>query len=393
MFTEHLTDKNNKEETTNFSNKLEKNIQQKLYGLDHLRALSIIFVFLFHYFILSGGKPEWLPNFAKFGWTGVDLFFVLSGFLISSLLFVQINQGENISFKQFFLKRFFRIVPAFLFTVGLYFCFPFFREKESLPPLWKFLTFTQNLGLNLKDFGTFSHGWSLCVEEHFYLLLPIILILLQSTKLIKKSYWLLITLFLFGFAIRIYSYNQLYVPNIEDGNSWLYWYKYIYYPTYNRLDGLLMGVSIAGIYQFLPTLWNKISKYGNLFILLSLCVLSGAYFVCENQMTYNASIFGFPLIAIGYGFMVIGAVSPTSFLYKWNSKVTTFIAALSYALYLTHKGVIHITHKLLAGFNIDYNLMLLICIITCISFAYIVHLIIEKPFMKLRIKITTRNKT
>lgn len=366
---------------------MEKNIQNKLYGLDHLRALAILFVFLFHYFILSGGQPEWLPDFAKFGWTGVDLFFVLSGFLISSQLFGQIKQGQIISFKHFFLKRFFRIVPAFVVTVGLYFCVPYFREKESLPPLWKFLTFTQNLGLNLKDFGTFSHAWSLCVEEHFYLFLPIILILLQFTKLFKKSYWLLIALFLFGFAIRIYSFNQLYLPKFGDENSWLYWYKYIYYPTYNRLDGLLVGVSIAGIYQFLPTVWSKISKYGNLFIILSLIVLTSAYFLCLDQMTFNASIFGFPIIAIGYGFMVVGAVSPKSFLYKWNSKVTTLIATLSYALYLTHKGIIHMTHQLLNDFKIDNNLMLLICLVTCIGFAYLLHLTIEKPFMKLRNRI------
>ncbi len=144
---------------------MEENNHQKLYGLDHLRALAIVFVFLFHYFIISGGQPEWLPDFAKFGWTGVDLFFVLSGFLISSQLFAQIKQGQNISFRQFFLKRFFRIVPAFLVTVGLYFCLPFFREKESLPPLWKFLTFTQNWTESKKEI---SHACRF-VSRNFYL--------------------------------------------------------------------------------------------------------------------------------------------------------------------------------------------------------------------------------
>ena len=239
---------------------MDNNIQQKLYGLDHLRAVAISFVFLFHYFILSGGQPKWLPNFAKFGWTGVDLFFVLSGFLISSQLFTQLKQEQKISFKQFFLKRFFRIVPAFVVTVCLYFSLPFFSEKESLPPLWRFLTFTQNIGLNLKDFGTFSHCWSLCVEEHFYLFFPLTLMFLQYTNLTKKGYLVLFCLFLFGFAIRIYSFNYLYLPKNEDENSWLYWYKYIYYPTYNRLDGLLMGVTIAGIYQFMPLFWSGVSK-------------------------------------------------------------------------------------------------------------------------------------
>ena len=363
---------------------MQQNSPTRLNGLTHLRALAIVLVFLFHYFILSGGEPEWLPNFAKFGWTGVDLFFVLSGFLISSQLFAQIKQRHNISFKQFFLKRFFRIIPAFLVTVGLYFCFPFFREKESLPPLWKFLIFTQNLGLNLKDFGTFSHAWSLCVEEHFYLILPLILVLLQFTNCIKNSYWLLIALFLFGFAIRIYSFNQLYLPKIEDKNAWMYWYKFIYYPTYNRLDGLLFGVSIAVIYQFLPTFWNKIAQYGNQFIVLSLLVLTGAYFLCEDTTTFNASIFGFPLIALGYGFMVVGAISPTSILFNWNSKITTVIASLSYAVYLTHKGVIYMTHQILADYKMDNHLLLSICVITCVGFAYLLHIAIEKPFMKLR---------
>lgn len=321
---------------------------------------------------------------AKFGWTGVDLFFVLSGFLISTQLFEHIKQGRTISFKVFFLKRFFRIFPAFLVTVGFYFCLPFFREKESLPPLWKFLTFTQNLGLNLKDFGTFSHAWSLCVEEHFYFLLPILLIILQLTKLIKKSYALLIALFLLGFVVRIYCFNDFYLPKAEDENGWMYWYKYIYYPTYNRLDGLLFGVSIAAIYQFLPSVWGKISKYGNQFMILSLLVLTGAYFMCEDQQTFNASVYGFTVVALGYGLMVIGAISPTSFLYKWNSKITTFISTLSYAVYLTHKGIIHVTHQLLAQFNINSNVMLLICMVTCITGAYLLNLVVEKPFMKLR---------
>ncbi|MES2656688.1 MAG: acyltransferase [Bacteroidota bacterium] len=360
------------------------NIPQKFYGLDHLRAIAIIFVFLFHYFILSHGQPTWLPPVASFGWTGVDLFFVLSGFLISSQLFASIKEGQLISFKTFFLKRFFRIIPAFLVTLTIYFCFPFFREKEALPPLWKFLTFTQNIGLNIKDFGTFSHAWSLCVEEHFYLLLPITLLLLQYLKWTKHAYWLLLILFLSGFVIRIYCFNQLYTPVMETENAWIYWYQYIYYPTYSRLDGLLVGVAVAAIYQFLPNVWSKLSKYGNLFIVSSLLVFAAAYFLCADALSYNASVFGFPLVAIGYGFIVIGAISPTSFLYKWNSKITTYIASVSYAVYLTHKGIVHMTHHLFADFNISSNWMLLICIVTCVIGASLLHLLVEKPILQWR---------
>lgn len=363
---------------------MNENIPQKLYGLDHLRALAISLVFLFHYAILSNGDPEWLPGFSKFGWTGVDLFFVLSGFLISAQLFAQIRQGQHISFRKFFLRRFLRIAPAFLVTLGLYVFAPFFREKESLPPLWKFLTFTQNFGLNLKDYGTFSHAWSLCVEEHFYLFLPFILILSQRFQCISKTCWLLIALFLFGFVIRIYSFNHFYTPKIKDENAWMYWYTYIYYPTYNRLDGLLAGIAIAGMYRFFPVFWSKIAVYGNYFIVLGLAVLTSAYFLCFDQKSFNASVFGFPLIATGYCFMVIGAISPTSFLYKWRSGSTTFIAKLSFAIYLTHKGVIHMTRELFADCCTNANGLLLISTGTCIVFAYILNRVIERPFMDLR---------
>ena len=361
-------------------------VQNRLYGLDHLRTLAITFVFLYHYRIPIFGHPDWLTDAAKFGWTGVDLFFVLSGFLISSQLFAQIQGGKNISLKEFLLKRFFRIIPAFWVVLIVYFCFPPFHEREGLAPIWKYLTFTQNFGLDITNNGTFSHAWSLCVEEHFYFFLPIVLILLSSTKFLKRSYWLLIAVFLMGFLIRIYSWNNLFLPKVELENAWAYWYKYIYYPTYNRLDGLLAGVSIAAVYQFLPDTWNKISKFGNLFLMCGLIVLIGTYFLCYKEQSYQASVCGFPLIALGYGLMTIAAISPTSILYKWNSKTTTFIATLSYAIYLTHKGIIHITQALLASlsFDVNSNKTLVICIFFCITGAFILHLMIEKPFMKLR---------
>ena len=361
--------------------------QKKLYGLDNLRAVAIAFVFIYHYIGLTKGAPKWFGFISKFGWTGVDLFFVLSGFLISVQLFTPIKKGQLINFKQFFLKRFFRIVPAYLFIVGIYFIFPFFREKESLPPLWKFLTFTQNFGLNIKDFGTFSHAWSLCVEEHFYLFLPIILAFLQFGKIINKSYWLLIGLFLAGFIVRIYSYTNGYSPTTNAPNSSINWYQYVYYPTYNRLDGLLVGVAIAGMYIFYQSTWKKISTYGNLFIFLGVAILTSTYFLCYDQKTLSASIVGFPLIAMGYGCLVIGAISPSSFLYQFNSKLLSLIATLSYALYLVHKGIIHLTNYFLDRYQLDSSLLFFISIFNCLLIAYAIHLIIEKPFLKLRNKI------
>ena len=371
---------------------MQQHSSTKLYGLDHLRALAIILVFLSHYSLLSHHKPEWLDDVARFGWTGVDLFFCLSGFLIASQLFAQVKQGPAISFKTFFLKRFFRIIPAYLAVVAIYFTIPYFREKKGLADLWRFLTFTQNFGLDLSKTKAFTHSWSLCVEEHFYLALPIILILFQKLKAIKNAWWLLLMLFLLGFATRLYGFEHFYEPVSEKQGSWPVWYQYVYYPTYNRLDGLLTGVSIAAIYVFKPGLRNRMSGYSHWFILLGLLLLTGAWFLCEDQMTFEASVFGFPLVSLGYGCLVAGAVSPSNFLYKRNSRVTTFIATLSYAIYLTHKGVIHMTEKWFGAHDWDPHIMMLITMCTCIGFALILHWVIEKPFMKLRSRIVGERK-
>lgn len=357
-----------------------------LYGLDHLRAFAITYVFLYHYQILSKGEPSWLPDFAKFGWTGVDLFFVLSGFLIASQLFAQLKRDGRVDVKTFFIKRVFRILPPYWLIVAIYFCFPLFHEREALPPLWKFITFTQNLGLELSTQGTFSHAWSLCVEEHFYLLLPTVLLLFGYVGYIRKAIWLIPCLMILGFVLRWYSYTHLYQPYAADDYGIIYWYKYIYYPTYNRLDGLLMGVSIASVYVFKQQLWQRISQYGNVLLLLGIAVLVAAYYLCQTPSSFHASVYGFPIVALGYGMVVAGAVSPSSILYRFPSRLTSFIAAISYALYLSHKGIVHLTHYVLADYNIDANLIFVVSTVTSIFAAWLLHTLVDKPMMRLREK-------
>lgn len=360
------------------------------HGLNHLRAFAILYVFIFHYTILSKRQPEWLTSISSMGWTGVDLFFVLSGFLIASQLFDEIKSGNTINFKNFFFRRFFRIIPAYLVTISLYFSIPFFREKEALPPLWKFLSFMQNIGLNIQDKGTFSHAWSLCVEEHFYLLLPLILIAAQRFRIMSRMYSLLIIMFIAGFIIRHLSYQCLYMPHANADDSWMYWYRYIYYPTYARLDGLLTGVAIAAIYKFRPTLWARLSRYGNLWLIAGIAMFTIAFNAWEDTMVYAASVYCFPLVDIGFGLIVMGAVSEGSVLYKMQSRITNYIAAISYSLYLIHKGIIHVTHQLLPA-DINQSLLLLISTLACILAATILYYTVEQPFMRLRKKLIKEN--
>ncbi len=369
----------------------EGGLSHKLHGLDHLRAFAIIYVLLFHYGVLFP-HPQWTEIIGKFGWTGVDLFFVLSGYLIASQLFKEIATSNKLLVKEFFIKRFFRIIPIYLFVVAIYFLFPFTHEREALAPLWKYLTFTQNIGLNVQTQGTFSHAWSLCIEEQFYLFLPLILITALHFNINKKAYWLLIALFVFGFFIRAFCYNHFVAP--AGDNSWVPWYKFIYYATWSRLDGLLVGVSIAALLQFKQKTSARILKHGNKILMIAILIFIVAYFLLGDDESFAASVFGFPLVDIGYGFVVLAALSPKCFLYKYESKITTKIATLSYGIYLIHKIVIHITQTQFSKLNLhnDSSMMFIICMITVTIMSLITNAIIEKPFLKLRKKILSKKK-
>ncbi len=367
---------------------------QKLYGLDNLRAFAIIMVILFHY-PRWFDHPAWFPEVLKFGWTGVDLFFVLSGFLIASQLFAQIKKEGSFSMKDFYIKRFFRIIPIYYFVLAMYFLFPVLSGDQLLPPLWKFLTFTHNIGFtNFDTHRSFGVVWSLCVEEHFYLLLPVTLLLLLKTGWLKKAGLLLLILFLAGFLIRLYSWYEVYIPQSNGIENRALWIQTIYYPTYCRLDGLLVGVAIAGLYNYLPSLFSRLLKYANGIIGVGLLILTIAYFLFINSIGFGRSIFSFPMVSIGFGCMVLGSIMPTSFLYKWKSKVLTKIAELSYSLYLIHMGVILLAQILLFDLGIakDSNLTFILSIIFCVFIALILHYSIEKPFMKMRERFLKHDK-
>jgi len=365
---------------------------QRLAGLDHLRALAILLVFLYHYRLF--GHPVWIERLGTFGWTGVDLFFVLSGYLIGGQLLAPFARQRPLSLRDFYLKRSFRILPAYLVVVLLYFTVPAFVERSHLAPLWKFLTFTQNFGLDLRSQGAFSHAWSLCIEEQFYLLLPFSILLLaggqRNGRALRHAGWVLLILFVAGFGIRWFGWEHFVAPvaRAEDGDLGLAYYKYIYYPTYNRLDGLLAGVALAALFHFRPRLRERLTRYGNAFFLLSLLLLTGAYFVVED-LSLSAVVFGFPLISLGYGVLVLAALSPSCFLYRYSSRLSTFVATLSYSLYLTHKGLIHLTHLLLTrqGISPDSYTLFWASAVVSVLGAWLLHLAIEKPFLRLRDKV------
>lgn len=121
-------------------------------------------------------------------------------------------------------------------------------------------------------------------------------------------------------------------------------------------------------------------------MLAGLAVLIVSYFVATPQASFSTTIWGFPLISVGYGLVLAAVVCPGNILYKLKSTITTQIATLSYSIYLIHKLMIHLTQNLLsaAGLDKNSNLMMLCCIISSVAGALVLRYAVEKPSLKLR---------
>lgn len=363
----------------------------KLNGLDHLRAIAIILVLLFHYRMFY--HPDWIDTVGVYGWTGVDLFFVLSGYLISSQLFREIGQSGSFSGRTFFIKRVFRILPPYLLVLGVYFLVPGSHEREALAPFWRYLSFTQNFGLDLSRHGTFSHAWSLCVEEQFYLLLPLTLLLFIRVDWLRRAWILLPVLFLGGLALRWYGFDHFVAAEPDGTRAVLNWYEFLYYPTYNRLDGLLAGISIAAVFHYCQRWRAALERRHWLLLLAGLLVLAIAAVFLSDQYVWLSTVFVFPVVSIGFGLIVAASVSPRNFMYKSGSFLTSWLATLSYSIYLSHKIVIHVVQLLLekTGIDVKGNTAFLVCMFVCILVALLMHLLVEKPILRWRSRVLAGN--
>src|SRR5579872_239497 len=171
------------------------------HGLDLVRAAAIAWVMLYHannLFLV----PNPAHNLISFGWMGVDLFFVLSGYLIASQLLKPWAGGSRPNYARFFARRAFRTLPAFAFVLLLYFTLPQLRETPDIQPFWQFATFTENLQFDPSTPKAFDHFWSLCVEEQFYLLFPFAVALAAIKPSARRTIILLLATLLAGIALR-----------------------------------------------------------------------------------------------------------------------------------------------------------------------------------------------
>jgi peptidoglycan/LPS O-acetylase OafA/YrhL len=318
----------------------------RLHGLDTLRAFAILWVMPYH---LISYFPEPLHWPARFGWMGVDLFFVLSGFLIGSQMLRPYLHGRSLRIRAFYIRRAYRILPAFFTVLLLYMLLPVWREAPGLQHPWQFATFTENLFIDYGRNQAFSHAWSLCVEEHFYLLLPLLTAVLMMRPAAWKVYALLLGVLLFGIGMRAHGvWHTLRPLGVDDDRFSTRYIETMYYPTYVRLDGLLAGVSLALMQAFRPRWWAALQRRGHTLTAIGIALVGVTGWLMFPRMQSLSSravagdLFGYPLLALGFALLTASALSTGGLLARVRVPGARLLATLAFSLYLTHKEAVHL---------------------------------------------------
>jgi peptidoglycan/LPS O-acetylase OafA/YrhL len=353
-------------------------------GLDLLRAIAIVWVMLFHSFIV-GGLGETYGWLSRYGWMGVDLFFVLSGFLIGTQVLAPLARGGRLSFRDFYIRRAFRILPAFWVVLALYLAFPVLREAPGLEPWWKFATFTLNLSIDYARNAAFSHAWSLCVEEHFYLVFPLLAWAMLRKPSVAKFAGLCVLLVVAGIALRSTTWLHDTALAANGGMQRNWFVEDIYYPTWARLDGLLAGVVLATFKVFRPQRWERVQAHANTVLLLGLGVMAVALWLFRQRTGLLGNSIGWPVLSLGLALLVFAGAGNRSVIARWRVPGAAWLAAISYSLYLVHKAVFHLVETAW-GPALEGRGVLAFGVygVAALLAGAVLYYAVERPFLRLR---------
>lgn len=347
--------------------------------LDGFRGYAIILVIIGHLY----------RDVVRAAFFGVTLFFFVSGFLITKLLIAEFYQKNTISFKNFYLRRVFRLYPALLFFLIITICFILISGQKII---WAdifaglfyftnyYLVFFKPL-LASADYPLVSEIlWSLSVEEHFYLLFPLIFFLFFSNdnKRLISVLFVLLVLLLFSRMVTFFR-----AANLTEI------FRVTYYTTHNRADSILYGcVSALLIYRHNSRPYIKYLSSNRLFV-LSVLLVAIIEFVPSQffQNTIKYSLQGILLAIIVPHFLFLPSNNRIKKLLE--GKVILFIGRLSYSLYLFHWLAIKIVNFYGPQRPILANLLILILsfILATVSFYFV-----ERPFLTLRRKFGSHAK-
>ncbi len=337
-------------------------------SFDGLRALAIIAVVGYH--------GNWIGF--NGGGFGVDLFFVLSGFLITWLLLKEKQRYGQIAIKEFYIRRILRIAPAYvLFLLGFYVLvlYVFWDLKPQLAvSTLASATYTTNIAFSWFDLHILqAHTWSLSMEEQFYLLFPGMVAWLPRLKAMRV-------------IVTLLALAPLWRMTLYLGFDALNTYRIVYGPD-TRYDSILWGCLLAFAYTD-QKLKEKIGKIPKKSVLLAGLVLVGVSIMTalENKLFKNT--IGYSVISLGFCLILWYFLNETS---SWAAEILScksmiFVGTLSYSLYLWHVPMVGLPNRVrlrLDPYYAEFGAQLFYVAASMIA-AVVSYYLIERPFLRLK---------
>ncbi|WP_118795942.1 acyltransferase family protein [Haemophilus haemolyticus] len=341
--------------------------------IDGLRAIAVISVIIYHL------NENWLSG----GFLGVDIFFVISGFLITGIIITEIQQN-SFSFKQFYTRRIKRIYPAFItvmalvsFVASAIFIYNDFNKLRKTIELATAFLSNFYLGLTQGYFDLSAnenpvlHIWSLAVEEQYYLIFPLILILAYK-KFREIKVLFIITLILFfillttSFIPANFYKEVLHQPNI-------------YYLSNLRFPELLVG-SLLAIYHNFSNKGQLSKQASNILAILSTLLLFSCLFLMNNDIAFIPGVT--LILPCIFTALIIHTTSQNNIVKLClSNKAIVFIGKISYSLYLYHWIFIALAYYITGEKQINNHSIAIVIVLTII-FSVLSYYLIEQPIRK-----------
>jgi peptidoglycan/LPS O-acetylase OafA/YrhL len=284
-----------------------------------LRGVAVLLVLVHH---SPGGEGALLRG----GWTGVDLFFVLSGFLVSGLLFKEHLRSGRIRPGRFYLRRGLKIYPNFYTMLAVTSAVLALGHVDVEPRnVVHEAVFLQNY-LPAAWWGR-EHAWSLAIEEHFYFLLPPALILLLRWPPFRRApvRWATVLAATLGAAALAIRWTM--VRSGADASS-------VLFPTHTRLDALAFGVLLSVVWHFAPARIAVVRRLRWALVPVGLLLTLPCYLL-SNEHHFVLTL-GLTLNYLGYGMVLAAALTLPRLLPRPLGPALAYVGFYSYSIYLWH---------------------------------------------------------
>lgn len=370
----------------------------RLVELDVLRAVAVVAVLGSHFPFLGKLDHLHVPApvlgllgvWERAGWMGVDLFFVLSGFLVSGLLFREYARDRRVDGKTFFLRRGLKIYPAFYFFLLV--SAPLIAKiADPVPPVVYWVRFAGEVMFLQNYYGSlWNHTWTLAVEEHFYLLLLALVVVLArrgrgAADPFRRIPAIFVGVAVLALASRCYLASELLRTGDEDlEDRILVW-------THNRIDSLFFGVVISYAWHLHPAATRAWARrwWPALLAVFAAGVAPAMALARPGHLVI--STIGFTLQYLAFGALLLATLvwaegSGAARVLRWLTPVAR-LGRHSYSVYLWHMVVatfgVHFLRRALGRSDL-LGLEIVAYVVGAVVVGVVLSLVVEQPVLRLR---------